>query len=150
MQESRVCSNGFRAGVVCSYIQALFRILLSKAHAFKMIIVFISVDVKSAFASITNAELIEALTDLNIPALLQVALLSELEQLSAEATVADTPASNIFGFSKGGREGGVDTPSVWYYFFQWLLEPVVTQWELEGIGFRLCKTLSKDSFLLYI
>ena len=73
---------------------------------FNMPIDLISADVKSAFASITIAELIEALTDLNIPALLQVALLSELEQLSAEATVADAPASNIFEFSKGGREGG--------------------------------------------
>ena len=145
--ESRVCSYGFRAGVACSHIQALFRILLAKAHAFKIPLVLISADVKSAFASITISELIVALTELNIPALLQVALLAELEKLSAEATVADAPASRVFEFSKGGREGGVDTPSLWYYFLQWLLEPVVAQWELEGIGFRLCKILSNDCFI---
>ena len=97
------------------------------------------------FASIIISEVIDALTDLNIPALLQVALLAELEQLSAEATVADAPASNIFEFTKGGREGGVDTPSLWFYFFQWLLEPVVAQWEIEGLGFRLSNKLVNES-----
>ena len=89
----------------------MMQILLVKSEAYGFALIILSVDVKSAFASMTLSELAVALTSIGIPARLMFAFLADLQDVRAEATVADAPASKIFEFSKGGREGSDDTAS---------------------------------------
>ena len=77
-------------------------------------------DVQTAFASITITELAVALSEMGACSTLQYALLDELMRLKAQASVADAPASCVFDFPKGGREGGSDTPLLWRVHLQWL------------------------------
>ena len=99
------------------HVHGLMRLMLAKTEAFRLPLVIIDGDVKSAFASLTVAELAVALTELQLPACLQVALLAEYENMGAAMTIVDAPASAPFAYTRGGREGGRDTHSLWMCFF---------------------------------
>ena len=80
--------------------------LLAESTAFRLPLLILNADVKSAFASLTLAELAEALCELGAPARLVLAILEEMEVLTATATVADAPPSSEFPFHvrwAGGR-----------------------------------------------
>ena len=88
----------------------MLRILLNKASAFRIPLIIINKDVKSAFAGITIAEVAVAMTEFGVASAWQHAMLQELLGLVADATIADAPASELFRFTRGGREGGGTRP----------------------------------------
>ena len=137
LREVRVQSLGFRAEVGTTFVHSTLRIILAKAAAFKLPLMLTNADVQTAFASITITELAVALSEMGACSTLQYALLDELMRLKAQASVADAPASCVFNFTKGGREGGSDTPLLWRVLLDWLLSPVIENWIEQKVGFRL-------------
>ena len=97
-------------------VRGLMRLLLGNAAALKLPLVIIDGDVKGAFPSLTVAELAVALAELGLPSCIQLALLAEYENMSATVTIADAPPSAPFNYTRGGREGGGDTPALWKCF----------------------------------
>ena len=115
----------------------MIRILLNTASAFKIPLIIINKVVKSAFAGITIAEVAVAMTEFGVASAWQHAMLQELLGFVADATIADAPASDLFRFTRGGREGGGDTPLLWRILCDWILEPVISKWEVDRVGFVL-------------
>ena len=88
------------------HVHGMLRLLLAKASASRLPMIVVDGDIKSAFDSMSLAEIAVALTDVGLPAGVQVALLAEYEKLVASARVADAPPSADLPFTRGGREWG--------------------------------------------
>ena len=63
--------------------------------------------------------------------------LRELCGLKAVMTLPPAGTSNVFDYSKGGKQGAVETPEIWNAVIDYLLEPVILSWRERNFGFEL-------------
>ena len=73
-----------------------------------------------------------------VPAKLRRVILEELSGLEARATLPGAdPWGQPWEYTRGGREGGVDTPSLFNMIMEERLEDIVEGWRTQGQGFPL-------------
>eukprot|EP00973_Karenia_brevis_P006057 824479-Karenia_brevis.AAC.1 len=61
----------------------------------------------------------------------------EYFDLIARVTLADADTTDYFPFSKGGRQGGVETPELFNIIVESAVVDVVEKWRAENYGFTL-------------
>eukprot|EP00973_Karenia_brevis_P046696 6478738-Karenia_brevis.AAC.1 len=67
-----------------------------------------------------------------VPAALVAAVMAEYVDLRAEMAVSGVGSTEPFPFQKGGRQGGVETPSLFNIILDYMLEPLVDTWSVQG------------------
>ena len=129
MNEHRLASAvhvyGFRPGCSCALISELIRTTVHKASAFGMTCYIMSADIKRAFQGITHEWAQRAMIRFRVPAQLRIVLLEELTGLRCSAALPGTNPSQYCPYTKGGREGGVGTPSLFNLLVEERLDDVV-------------------------
>ena len=94
-------------------------------------------DIAQAFDSLLHGLLDQALRARRVHPTLARALLQEYQDLRARVSVGDSGPSDWFPYTKGGRQGGAETPEVFNLVVEFLLEPVIEEWRQRGLGFTM-------------
>ena len=72
-----------------------------------------------------------------VPALVRKTILEELSDLRCVAVLPGTDRSSFCPYTRGGREGGVDTPSIFCLVVEERMDETVRDWNRRGVGFPL-------------
>eukprot|EP00974_Lingulodinium_polyedra_P120205 11174104-Lingulodinium_polyedra.AAC.1 len=135
---SAVHTYGFKANCSCAQVSELLRMVLDKANSFGKSCYVLSADIKTAFQLLSHDAVQRALRRYEVPPLLRRCLLEELTGLRVKASLPGVDAPEGFiPYTRGGREGGVDTPTLFNITVEDALEDVVQKWKEEGGGFPL-------------
>ena len=57
--------------------------------------------------------------------------------MQARITLPFVGTTPCFEFSKGGKQGGIETPDEWRAVLDYVFEPVIDFWNASGFGFML-------------
>ena len=90
-------------------------------------------DVQRAFDHIHHDVLDEILAEANTPSAVRASLQLEFHKVHLDLSLFEFYWPDI-PFLKGGRQGGVDTPSLWIRYLDRAIKRAVAVWELEGWG----------------
>ena len=118
-------------------ISELIRNVVHKADAFGMKCFVMSTDIRRAFQGISHEWAQRAMRRFQVPAHLRKVILEELAGLRCSASLPGATPSQYCPYSKGGREGGVDTPSLFNLLLEERLDEVVRGWTRDKVGFPL-------------
>ena len=61
----------------------------------------------------------------------------ELTGMRGQISLPHVGGTKLFNFTRGGKQGGIETPDQWRVVIDHLLEPVVHKWGAQGFGFKL-------------
>ena len=61
----------------------------------------------------------------------------ELTGMRAQINLPNDDTTEFFNFTKGGKQGGIETLDQWRMLVDHLLEPVVQKWCALGLGVKL-------------
>eukprot|EP00974_Lingulodinium_polyedra_P004278 402124-Lingulodinium_polyedra.AAC.1 len=102
---------GFKKGMRVDYVIEIIRMCLYLSQLWSFChCVIVQLDVETAFDTIIHACIAEALYARGCPAIIISAIMRELFNLQAYLQVNGVGDGNVFPFSRGGRQGGVETP----------------------------------------
>ena len=136
LRPSWVHTYGFKQSCRTSNITALVRQLQYLAIGWGLPLLVALQDVELAFDSMQHELIATALQARGAAPSIVAAHLRELTGLNAVMTIPNAGDTNSFPYSKGGKQGGVETPDEWNAVIDFL-EPLVVSWTLREFGFRM-------------
>jgi hypothetical protein len=130
--------RGFRSGGQTMEVAETVRVLARKSLEWGCPVYVLKADISRAFDNIRHAPLEGALSRLGVPAKLQHCIFQELEcHLNFSCQGA---AWSGFAPSKGGRQGGSETPTLWNLLLRDALVSARTRWWNLGLGWKFDAT----------
>ena len=63
--------------------------------------------------------------------------MAEYSDLRAKIKIPEVGTSDWFSYTKGAKQGGVETPDIWKLVLDYLFEPVISQWAEKQWGFKV-------------
>ena len=94
-------------------------------------------DIRVAFDSIPHTLIMEALLGRGVSAHCTGLHTRELTRLQGHMVIPLVGKTRSFLFEKGEKQGGDETLDVWRPLIDFVLEPVIKNWNSVGMGFRL-------------
>ena len=64
-------------------------------------------------------------------------LMRELTGVSAVLEIPSAGVTKMFPYTRGGKQGAVETPDVWNSLVEFCMEPLIPSWRARGFGFHL-------------
>ena len=134
LKPSKVHIYGFRKFCSTSMISESLRRMLHLSREWGSSIVIISADILKAFGSLNHEVFAEGLLRRGAHPGLVNAFMQEYYDLRGRVSIADSGHSEWFEFSKGGRQGGSETPGLFNTIMEMIAEPLVESWKARGFG----------------
>ena len=134
---SNVHIYGFRQGCCPELVTEILRQLLFQGVKWNKPVYILSADIRTAFDDMGHARIFEALLARGVHPTIAKAIILEYLDLVARVNVADADPSGFFQISKGGRQGGVETPELFNLIVKAGISGVVQQWSESKFGFSL-------------
>jgi ribonuclease HI/exonuclease III len=138
--------RGFRPGGQTMEVGEALRTLAKKCVEWGQPLYLLKADIARAFDNICHGALEGAMREQGIPAKLRHAVFQELDcemLLSCQSTIWRGDIRP----SKGGRQGGSETPTLWNILLSSALKRARTRWHQEGLGWRF---VASDIYTPYI
>jgi hypothetical protein len=132
-----VSQCGFRAGHQTAEIADFTRLLVRKCAEYAEPIAILKIDLHRAFDTILHGHAVESLLRADIPCRLVHAVAQEFECLGTLSFQGQT-WSNV-EYSKGGRQGGSDTPFVWVRVLDVAIRRAKQRFRAEDLGYRFVR-----------
>ena len=153
-RETAVLSCGFKPGFSTMHVTELLRQVLHKSREWGFPALIGSVDVRLAFDSMRFDDLVWALQSRNVDPWTTRAILREYLDLKARVSIADSGSSSFFSYRRGGRQGGVETPDLFVFLLDGIMEPIVQQWSVQGFGvhfddFNITHVIWADNIFIF-
>jgi hypothetical protein len=126
---------GFRAGHQPLEIVDFCRCCLDRCSVWKLPCCFMKCDVARAFDAIRHDVLLVALREAGAPPRLLAALFREFTNVSADINFQGVGVPPVV-YSKGGKQGGAETPSLWTRVLDLALRRCRVRWASEKLGIR--------------
>ena len=136
-RSSKLHSYGFKKKCSTTMVTGLVRQLLYVSSKWGKQLLISCQDVETAFDALRHKLIREALLARGITPHAAATFLRELTGIKACITLPPAGTSNIFDYSKGGKQGAIETPDIWNLVMDHLLEPVIVSWEDRRLGFEL-------------
>ena len=149
LKPSAVHSYGFRARSRCQVVTALVRQLLFLAYNWNMPLLVAVQDVRTAFDAMQHAHIALALEKRGVDPGLVAANLRELSGIQDYITLPGVGDSAPFLYTRGGKQGGVETPDQWNAFVDYVLESVAISWASRSFGFRIEGSESESYYVTH-
>ena len=124
---------GFVAGQQCAEITFPIKLLIDKSIEFDEEFYIIQCDVKSAFDNIDHHRLHAAFNKLHTPALFQHAVFIELNNTQLRFVLQGMCSEDVAS-ELGGRQGAVETPTLWRMLLDAELAPLIQRWHQAYFG----------------
>lgn len=137
LRPSHVHSYGFKPTCRTSHITALVRQLQYLSARWDLPLIVALQDVKTAFDAMHHEHIAESMSQRGVSAGVTAAHLRELTGLHAFITLPGVGDTQKFCYSRGGKQGGLETPDQWNALVDHMLEPVVVSWTMRKFGFAL-------------
>ena len=103
---------GFRQGVSTDDLTGIIRQVIATAAEWKRELYVGGQDVRTAFDSMSHGSVEAALSGRGLNAHMIGNLMREISGFGAKTTLPNAASCPWFSFSKGGKQGGVETPDV--------------------------------------
>ena len=130
-----VCNYGFKAGLNCIDIVCVLRQVLFLAHRWNLPAFVAALDVATAFDSIDHGVMGDLLARAGVHAEHACCLLREVSGISASLSVPTAGSTSRFSWTRGGKQGGKETPDVWNVLVETAMEDLVRSWSSRHFGF---------------
>ena len=62
--------------------------------------------------------------------------MAEYSNLRAKIKIPEVGISDWFAYSKGAKQGGVETPDIWKIVLDYLFDPVISKWAEKTGGLK--------------
>ena len=92
-------------------------------------------DVRTAFDSMGHHLICETLLSRGVKPLNVGLHIRELTGMQAFIELPHVGKTDLFDFSRGGKQGGIETPDEWRAVLDYLLDDLVAKWQIERLGF---------------
>ena len=133
-REAAVFSYGFKSKCSTLHVTELLRQTLHKSREWGFPAYIASAGVKTGFDSMRFNDIIWALQERGVDPWTVRAIMREYVDLEARASVVGSGCSAFFTYSRGGRQGGTETPDLFVYLLDTIIEPLQKQWRAAGYG----------------
>ena len=118
-------------------VTGLVRQLLYLASSWGLPLLVACQDVQTAFDTMRHSDIASTLCNRGVKAYLVAGMMRELTGLHAFMSLPAAGVTRPFDYSKGGKQGGVETPDQWNAVMDNMLEPLVVSWSMRKMGFCL-------------
>ena len=135
--ETQVHSYGFRPRCSTMLVTELIRQMLHKSRQWGRCLHIFSGDILTAFDALGHGEIYTGLLSNGANPLLIRAIMQEYYGLQATVQLLDAPTSDKFTYSRGGRQGGAETPELFRVVLDTILHPLVSSWKSKKYGFTI-------------
>jgi hypothetical protein len=126
---------GFQAGRQTMEVSEAIRVSFQKAKEWGLDMTVLKLDVHRAFDSMSHELIAGALNDAQCPPRLVHSFLRELYDTTLDLHFSDFVWGPI-SYSRGGRQGGAETPELWCRFLDRAIVKAVQIWKDRGLGLR--------------
>ena len=137
LRPSSVHSYGFKPACRTNHLTALVRQLLHIAASWGVGLLVALQDVETAFDTMAHEHIATSMRARGVSSEVTVAHLRELTGIKATIHLPCVGSTPPFDYSKGGKQGGIETPDEWNTLIDYLLEPLVQSWSMRGFGFQI-------------
>jgi hypothetical protein len=123
---------GFTQGKQCAELSEFVRLALQKSSQWGIDLFVLKLDVFKAFDTMRHDTILESLIDCQCPVKLQHAVMCEL----AHGTIAlkfQGESWDGLRYSRGGRQGGAETPELWKRVLNVAVSRAKVRWDLLGL-----------------
>ena len=134
---SIVHSYGFRRCTSASQVTGLVRQLQFLADTWKLPLVTALQDVQTAFDSMPHALISRSMLARGVSPQMTGLHIRELTAMNAYIWLLHCGKTEMFQYTKGGKQGGIETPDEWRAVVDSLMEPIVRKWNHIQFGFHL-------------
>ena len=138
LRPSRVHAYGFKRGSSTAHVVGLICQLIYSADVWGTPLIISSQDVRTAFDAMDHNWIAKSLQSRGASAQVTALLMRELTGVEAVMTLPCAGTTSPFNYTRGGKQGGVETPEEWNALIDYLLEALVTSWASKGYGIKLC------------
>ena len=129
---------GFKPGRRTTDITGVIRQVFHTAWTFQSSSVYLAaLDIKTAFDDMRHGILERAMRQRGIHPLTIHNVLRELSELQARINIQGCEVTDPFPFTKGGKQGGNDTPDLFNLVVEYLLRDTTQAWSRRGWGCSL-------------
>ena len=134
LRPTRVHAYGFKAGRKVTDITALVRQILHLSREWGLQVHMSFQDVRTAFDEMQHAEISKALLKRGASHAMTALLMQELSFMQAFLVLPGAGSTDLFPFTRGGKQGGVEPPGELNALIEATLDPVVASWAARGWG----------------
>ena len=128
---------GFREATSTCHLTGVLREALCTAEKWSYPIHIAIQDVETAFDSVPHWLIEEALIHQGVKPRTTQAIMAEYSDLRAKIKIPEVGTSDWFTYTKGAKQGGVETPDIWKIVLDYLFDPVISQWAEKQWGFKV-------------
>lgn len=132
IKPSAVLSFGFKPGMATSDITSIIREFLFNGDKWGHCVYVAAQDVLTAFDTVRHDKIRSCLLARGVSLGVVAAILQELTFLEGVMQVPGAGETEYFPFTKGGRQGGVETPDIFNTTIEAALEDTVKRWGYSG------------------
>ncbi len=136
------CQYGFCPGKQVMEVSECLRLILEKTAEWDLPACILKIDAHRAFDSMRHDILEQCLLDAEVNPKLVLAFMRELSFGTGTLRFGDLVWEDAFSYTKGGRQGGCDTPELWKRYLNVALSRASRVWAEEGLGLILPSGLS--------
>lgn len=115
----------------------LLRLLLQKSTEWNLPLAIGAADILKAFDHLQHEGIENALREQGAPVRLIAALLQELSFVDLDLSLGGCHLDDSLPYTRGGKQGGTETPRIFARVFDAALAPVLDSWAYAGYGFFL-------------
>ena len=134
---SPVHTYGFKKGCRIAHITELLREILHLSRKWGRDAYILQLDVRTEFGSMSHGEIVLTLRRRGVHPYLIGAVEAEYRFLIGRVILADADVSEQLAFLRGGRQGGIETPSLYTTMMEDVAGDLVEDWNEKGLGFQL-------------
>ncbi len=149
LRPSWVHSYGFERKSSTTFVCSLVRQLLYLSRSWGFPLLISCQDVKTALDSMLHSNIGNALRRRGASDGDCAVLMRELTGLQAVISLAGVGTTPPFPYSRGGKQGGVETPLEWLTMIDELLENLVVAWPFHGIGVKMGGAQDREAVLFH-
>ena len=132
-----VHSYGFRKFTSASQLNGLVRQLQFFADAWNLLLAIAMQDVQTAFDSMPHGLIRESLLARGVSPQVAGLHVRELTGMHAYIRLPHAGQTVLFPYTKGGKQGGIETPDEWKAVVDSIMLPIVEDWNTLNFGFSL-------------
>ena len=128
---------GFVPGKQTMEVSECLRLVLQKCDTWGLPVYILKIDAFRAFDSMWHDVIESALLSSDVHPRLIHAIMRELSFGTASLKLGDIVWDRVFSYSKGGRQGGTDTPELWKRYLDLAITRATVLWQSAHRGLIL-------------
>ena len=135
IHSTTVATYGFRSGYSCDDITSIMRQTICFSHHWGVYLVVGTLDIAVAFDSVDRQVMADILSRRGLHPNLVRAIMREVSFMKCNISLPGVDACDRFDMQTGGKQGGVETPTLFNAMIDSILLPVVKSWRQRSMGF---------------